>query len=236
MTPGRRRVLPRTFYASDALEVAPLLLNKLVVRGARVGRIVEVEAYRGSEDPASHAYRGPTRRNATMFGPPGRLYVYFTYGMHWCANAVCGPVGEAQAVLLRALAPVAGLDEMRAARSRPGAAAPLDRHLASGPARLCQAIGIEGVDDGADLVRGDRGVRIVDDGTPPPAAPGVGARVGISRAADRPWRFWVPGDPNVSRGAPASAARAGAGAGGPRAVRPAAVRVARPGTARRRPG
>src|SRR5215472_2832953 len=96
--------------------VAPALLNKILVRGGRSGRIVEVEAYRGAEDPASHAFRGLTSRNATMFGPPGRLYVYFTYGMHFCANAVCGTEGEAQAVLLRALAPMRGLPEMRRAR------------------------------------------------------------------------------------------------------------------------
>jgi DNA-3-methyladenine glycosylase len=198
------------------LEVAPLLLNKLLARHGRVGRIVEVEAYRGSEDPASHAFRGPTRRNATMFGPPGRLYVYFTYGMHWCANAVCGTDGEAQAVLLRALAPVAGLEEMRRDRARrAGGAPPRDHELASGPARLCQALGIVGVDDGADLVRGDRGLRIFDDGTPPPERPGVGARVGLTRAADRPWRFWVPGDPNVSRtSGGAGVAGAGSGVGG----------------------
>lgn len=197
-----RRVLPRRFYAGDALEVAPLLLNKVLVRGRRAGRIVEVEAYRGAEDPASHAYGGPTKRNATMFGPPGHLYVYFSYGMHWCANAVCGPKEEAQAVLIRALAPLSGLDDMRLRRGgglgtngRPMA----DRHLTSGPARLCQAMGITGDDDGADLVRADRGLRLVDDGTAPPKRPGVSPRVGITRAAELPWRFFVPGDPNVSR-------------------------------------
>jgi len=191
--------LPRGFYAGDALEVAPRLLNKVLVRGGRSGRIVEVEAYRGSQDPASHAFRGPTRRNATMFGPPGRLYVYFTYGMHWCANAVCGPDGDAQAVLLRALAPLTGLDDMRIAR-RGGVSgrAVRDRDLISGPARLCQALGVDRADDGADLVRGDRGLRIVDDGTPPPEEPGVSGRVGVSQAGDLPWRFWVPGDPYVS--------------------------------------
>jgi len=199
---ARRRPVPRRFYDRDALEVAPELLNKLLVRGGRVARIVEVEAYRGADDPASHAYRGPTRRNATMFGPPGRLYVYFTYGMHWCANAVCGPEGLAQAVLLRAAAPVAGVDEMVAARSsRPVPPRALAaRDVTNGPAKLCQAFTITGTDDGADLVVGDRGVRIVDDGTPPPRRPAVSGRVGIRLAVEHPWRFWVEGDPHVSRG------------------------------------
>jgi len=200
--------VPRSFYAGDALEVAPRLLNKVLVRGDRAGRIVEVEAYRGGDDPASHAYRGPTRRNATMFGPPGRLYVYFTYGMHWCANAVCMPEGSPQAVLLRALAPVAGIDAMRTAR--PGARS--ERDLASGPAKLCQAMGITGTDDGADLVGGEDGLQLVDDGVPPPECPGVSGRVGIRLAGDRPWRWWVPDDPHVSRARGAGApdtARAG---------------------------
>jgi DNA-3-methyladenine glycosylase len=194
------RVVPRIFYAADPLLVAPLLLNKLLVRGSRVGRIVEVEAYRGSEDPASHAFAGPTRRNATMFGPPGHLYVYFTYGMHWCANAVCGPEGTGHAVLLRALAPVAGLPAMRRARP-PGTA---DAQLTNGPAKLCQALGITGDQDGIDLVTGGGGLTLRDDGVPPPAFPGTSARIGIRRAAELPWRWFVPGDPHVSRGRPTS--------------------------------
>jgi len=195
-TAVRGRRLPRSFYARDVLDVAPELLNKVLVCGDRAGRIVEVEAYRGREDPASHAYKGPTVRNAAMFGPPGHLYVYFTYGMHWCANLVCMPEGTAQAVLLRALSPLAGLEQMRAARPRAGA----DRALCSGPARLCQALGIDRSYDGADLVRTDgRGVTVVQDGVPPPEAPGVGGRIGIRIAQERPWRWWVPGDPNLSR-------------------------------------
>jgi DNA-3-methyladenine glycosylase len=175
--------------------VAPELLGKLLVRDGLAARIVEVEAYCGSEDPGSHAYRGPTRRNATMFGPAGHLYVYFTYGMHWCANAVCGDEGDGVAVLLRAAEPIDGLEEMR--RRRP--AARRDRDLLRGPARLCQAYGIVGADDGADLVVADRGISIVDDGTPPPDAPGVGVRIGLSAGADLPWRWWSAGDPHCSR-------------------------------------
>ncbi len=189
------KALPRSFFARDGRLVAPELLNKVLVRGERVGRIVEVEAYAGTEDPASHGFRGPTARNEVMFGPAGHLYVYFTYGMHHCANAVCGPVGESSAVLLRALAPLEGLEAMRAAR---GPAARRDRDLCSGPAKLCQAFGIERELDGADLVAGDE-VRILDDGTAPPTEPGVSTRIGISVAVDEPWRWFVPGDPNVSR-------------------------------------
>jgi DNA-3-methyladenine glycosylase len=188
----RRRALPRRFYDREVTEVAPELLNKVLVRGSLAARIVEVEAYRGEEDPASHAYRGPTRRNATMFGPPGHLYVYFTYGMHWCANAVCRPEGTGHAVLLRAAAPLEGLEAMRSVRP----AAVRDRDLCRGPARLCQAFSVTGIDDGTDLVAGD--IRICDDGTAPPVKPGQGVRIGIRQAAERPWRWWVEGDPNVS--------------------------------------
>jgi DNA-3-methyladenine glycosylase len=194
--------LPRAFYARDSREVAPELLNKLLVRGARVGRIVEVEAYCGAEDPGSHAFRGRTRRNATMFGPPGHLYVYFTYGMHFCANVVCGAEGEATAVLLRGLDAEGGLDEMRA--SYPGIREP---DLCRGPARLCRAFAIDRSFDGADLVTGDRGVVVADDGMPPPAHPGVGPRIGLSAGADLPWRFFVPGASGVSR--PPGARRVG---------------------------
>ena len=190
-----RTTLARDFYARDPRVVGPELLNKVLVRGSRAGRIVEVEAYCGSEDPGSHAYRGLTPRNRVMFGPPGGLYVYFTYGMHWCANAVCGDEGEGVAVLLRALAPLDGLDEMRAVRP----AAKRDRDLCSGPAKLCQAFGLDRAFDGADLVSGDRGVVIVDDGTPPPATPVQTTRIGLSAGAEHRWRWHVAGDPNVSR-------------------------------------
>ena len=109
----------RADFLGDPVDVGPWLLNKVLVAGSRAGRIVEVEAYKGAVDPASHAYRGETRRTTVMFGPPAYLYVYFTYGMHWCANVVTGPAGEASALLIRALAPLRGLEEMR--RLRPAA-------------------------------------------------------------------------------------------------------------------
>lgn len=191
----RRRAVPRSFYRRDPRHVAPELLNKVLIRDGRAGRIVEVEAYCGGEDPGSHAYRGMTKRNATMFGRPGHLYVYFTYGMHWCANAVCGDHGVGVAVLLRALAPLDGIEAMRI--DRPKARRDID--LCNGPGKLCQALGITGVDDGADVVRGDRDIRILDDGTPPPDTPVVSLRVGLSAGADLPWRWYVPGEPHVSR-------------------------------------
>ncbi len=170
------------------------MLNKLLVRGARVGRIVEVEAYLGAQDPASHAYRGPTARNRVMFGPPGHLYVYFTYGMHFCANAVCSEDGVASAVLLRALEPVLGLAVMRRARGTRA-----EELLCSGPARLCQAFGIDRRHDGADLVTGVGGITLGDDSTPPPRRPARSPRIGISVAIEAPFRFFVPDQRCVSR-------------------------------------
>ncbi len=195
--------MKRADLLGDPVDIAPWLLNKVVVKGERAGRIVEVEAYKGAIDPASHAYRGATPRTAVMFGRPGFLYVYFTYGMHWCANVVTGPDGQASALLIRALAPLRGVDQMRLVRP----AARRDRDLCNGPAKLCQALGITGADNGADLLarrRTDEGdgaavVRLLDDGTPPPQRPAQGKRIGISVAKDEPWRFWVPGDENVSR-------------------------------------
>ena len=190
-------ILDRDFYARSALDLALDLLNKvLVAPDGRAGRIVEVEAYRGADDPGSHGSRRLTKRNATMFGPPGRMYVYFTYGMHWCANVVAEIDGVAAAVLLRALVPLEGLDAMYAAR---GPAARRDRDLCSGPAKLTQALGMDGRLDGADLVTADRGVKVLDDGEPPPEAPVVSTRIGLSNGADLPWRFYVPGVPHVSR-------------------------------------
>lgn len=177
------RRVPRATLTGDAPEVAPQLLNKVLVHGPCVGRIVEVEAYR-EDDPASHTFRGRTARNAVMFGPAGHLYVYFTYGMHHCANIVTGPAGHGAAVLLRAVEPIAGIDVMRARREgRP--------QLADGPAKLCQAFAIGPEHNGVDVCRG-AGIGLFDDGIPPPSAPLVGPRVGISKAVDVPWRFRVP--------------------------------------------
>ena len=192
---ARALVLPRTFYDRDALEVAPELLNKVLVGNEVAARIVEVEAYRADEDPGSHAYRGRTPRNASMFGAPGTLYVYFSYGNHWCMNAVCGPGERPHAVLLRAAAPVRGLDVMR--ERRPKAAR--DRDLCAGPGRLGQAFAVDRSSDGTSLVRGPLG--IVDDGIAPPVQPGVSPRIGLAagKGHEEPWRFYVPGDPNISR-------------------------------------
>jgi DNA-3-methyladenine glycosylase len=199
--PGRDLMAPlaRDAYRRDPRDLAPDLLGKVLVHddpdvGPRTGRIVEVEAYCGAADPGSHAFRGMTPRNRTMFGPPGGLYVYFTYGMHWCANVVCGDEGEGVAVLLRALAPLDGVEAMRAARP----AARRRRDLCNGPAKLCQAFGLDGSFDGADLVTADRGVWVGDDGTAPPAHPFRTTRIGLSAGAEHPWRWCVPGDPHVS--------------------------------------
>jgi DNA-3-methyladenine glycosylase len=191
-----RSALSRRFYQRDPREVAPELLNKVFIGpDGRSGRIVEVEAYCGAEDPAAHTYRGLTRRNATMFGEAGHMYVYFTYGMHWCANAVCGQVGEGVGVLIRALEPLEGIERMRASRPR----AKRDTELCSGPARLAQALSITGANDGADLVLGDQGFKILDDGIPSPDPPMASPRIGISKAVELPWRWHVAGNPHVSR-------------------------------------
>lgn len=188
--------LERAFYQRDPRRVAKELLNKILLRSdGRSGRIVEVEAYRGAKDAAAHAYHGKTARNATMFGPAGHLYVYFIYGLHWSCNVVCGEVDEGVGVLLRALAPLSGLDAMRAARPT----CRRDRELCRGPACLCRAFAIDGSLNGIDLVSSSSGLTIVDDGTPPPARPVATSRVGIARAAEKPWRWYVPGDPHVSR-------------------------------------
>ncbi len=187
--------LGRGFYARDVLAVAPELLNKVLVAGDCRGRIVEVEAYGGADDPGSHGFRGLTPRTGVMFGPPGRLYVYFTYGMHWCANVVCGADGECAAVLVRALTPLEGLEEMRSRRPK----ARRDQDLCSGPAKLTAALGIDGTANDADLVVADSGIELLDDGTEPPTEPGRSVRIGLSAGADLPWRWYVPGCPDLSR-------------------------------------
>jgi DNA-3-methyladenine glycosylase len=193
----KRRRLPRSFYARTATEVAPDLLGQILVRafpdGTRAAaRIVEVEAY-GPDDPASHAFRGETPRNATMFGSPGHLYVYFTYGMHFCMNAVCGRAGEGAAVLLRAGEPLEGIEEMRARRGRDQVS-----ELCSGPGRFTQALGVARADDGVDLVAGDS---LWVERASRPQVIGTGARVGVHETT-RAWRYWLEGNPFVSRGRP----------------------------------
>ncbi len=165
-------------------------------------RLTEVEAYSGEgEDPASHAHRGPTPRAAIMFGPPGRLYVYFSYGVHWCANVVVGPEGRGSAVLLRAGEVVAG--EGLAAVRRPSARAARD--LARGPARLTQALAIGPDDGGADVLDPASSVRLHTG--EPPAAVSAGPRVGITRATELPWRFWETGAVSVSAFRPGGKSR-----------------------------
>jgi DNA-3-methyladenine glycosylase len=189
-------VLPRSFYHHDARDVAQALLNKvLACADGRAGRIVEVEAYIGAIDPAAHTFRGKTPRNAVMFGPAGHMYVYFTYGMHWCANTVCGDVGEGSGVLIRALEPIAGIERMREARPK----VKRDRELCSGPARLAQAMSITSEQNGIDLVRAREGYTILDDGTPAPENVPGSARIGIRQGTDLLWRWLVAGNPHVSR-------------------------------------
>ena len=188
----------RSRLTATAVQVAPRLLGAVV--RSRVGdaevavRITEVEAYEGLDDPASHAFRGPTPRAAIMFGPPGYLYCYFTYGMHWCANVVCGPDGTAAAVLLRAGAVIAGADV--AAARRPTARR--DRDLARGPARLAACLGLGAAHTGLDLCDGHSDVVLASTPAQPPAVICTGPRVGIRAATERQWRFWLPDELSVS--------------------------------------
>ena len=189
----------RALLERPVLEVAPRLLGAILRHGEVSCRITEVEAYDGTNDPGSHAFRGRTPRNAVMFGPPGYLYVYFTYGMHYCCNVVCGPDGTASAVLVRAGEIVEGRDLARERRT----SARADRDLARGPARLCQALAIGRAQNGHDLTEPPLTLE------PFPVADDVhtGPRVGLRGAADRPWRFWLPGEPTVSTYRPASLRR-----------------------------
>lgn len=192
------QLIDRDELVGPADLVAPRLLGRSLRCGGRAGRIVEVEAYGGADDPASHAARGRTARNASMFGDPGTLYVYRSYGIHWCANVVVGQRGTASAVLVRAVEPSAGLTEMRARRP----AARRDVDLCNGPGKLCAALGISGEHDGLDLLDPGAPVQLLDDGPRAATAPRVTSRVGISRAVDLPWRFLLPGCDGVSRGRP----------------------------------
>ncbi|TCN28346.1 DNA-3-methyladenine glycosylase [Kribbella orskensis] len=243
--------VPRALLADPVLEVAPRLLG-MVLRsttdeGTVAVRLTEVEAYDGPNDPGSHAYRGETARNAVMFGPPGFLYVYFTYGMHFCMNVSAGPDGQPSAVLFRAGEIVEGHDLARKRRGQPDTAqakfnqsasgpatlgrtgktsevlpgkrgitgpgtpggvvpgkppgrqakADPDRDLARGPARLCVALGIDREANGADLLDPGSPMQLLE-GPGFEGEPSTGPRVGLREAADRPWRFWIPGDPTVS--------------------------------------
>jgi DNA-3-methyladenine glycosylase len=188
--------LARSFYDRSSLVVARELLGRHLVRAldqvVLIARIVETEAYR-EDDPASHSYRGRTARTDVMFGPPGHLYVYFTYGMHFCMNVVTGGDGEGSAVLLRAAEPLEGVDLMR---ERRGVRRPTE--LCSGPARLTRAFGVSRAHNGADLV-GDGGVFVARGTRLPDALVGVSPRIGIRHAAALPWRFFEVGSPFVSR-------------------------------------
>ncbi len=197
--------LPRKFFDRPSVQVAPDLLGCVLSHETAEGLVAvaltEVEAYAGESDPASHAYRGRTARNAVMFGPPGHAYVYFTYGMHFCVNLVCGPAGDPSAVLLRAGRVADGVPlacARRAGRRRSGAV-PREIDLARGPALLCEVLDIDRAQDGADVAGPGSPLRVWAPLTPVPAAEiSRGPRVGVSRAADVAWRFWITGDPAVS--------------------------------------
>ena len=196
-TPGPGPRLGRSFFAEDVLDVAPALLGSLLTVGPVTVRLTEVEAYAGESDPGSHAFRGPTPRTQVMFGRAGHLYVYFTYGMHWCANVVTGTEGHASAVLLRA-GEVVGGEEVAAGR-RAGIAR---RDWTRGPARLATTLGLRGEHSGADAC-GDSGIAFHAPGTHVPASRiRTGPRVGVSGAggdaAAYPWRFWLADEPSVS--------------------------------------
>ena len=217
-------LIPRDFFARLSVPVAPDLLGCVLEHQTEAGlvavELTEVEAYTGASDPASHAYRGKTARNAVMFGPPGHAYVYFTYGMHFCVNLVCLGNGSASAVLLRAGRIIEGEELARARRTGDRKVIPF-RDLARGPARLCQALDIDRSLDGADVCVPEsplrmrwpdasttaRSAAVLARGDNPPKPPRgrvlSGPRVGVSAAAEVPWRFWVEGEPTVSAYRPA---------------------------------
>jgi len=189
--------LPRTFYERNTVRVAKELLGKVLVRRLGPmrleGIIVETEAYRGRDDAASHAYRGPTKRNQVMFGEPGHAYVYFTYGMHYCLNVTTEPTGQPGAVLIRAAQPIKGIAEMMSRRRM--------RHvkdLANGPAKVTQAFAVNKALDGHDLTSG-RKLYVAEPSHPEPCNITIGTRIGIKAGAEKPWRFFVRGNPFVSK-------------------------------------
>jgi DNA-3-methyladenine glycosylase len=200
------RTLARSFFDRDPREVARELLGKVLVRRDRgrevAGRIVELEVYLGREDPAAHAYSGPTERNRVLFGPPGYAYIYFIYGNHYCLNVSCMKAGEAGSVLFRALEPLTGLRAMAKLREVPVEQLASERArkmLTSGPGRMCEALGITRArDNGKDLTRAVSDLRIVDDGYEAPRI-AVGPRIGIKKAVDEPLRYYVEGNVFVSR-------------------------------------
>jgi DNA-3-methyladenine glycosylase len=181
--------LSRAFFSRSVLDVAPDLIGATLLFKGVGGRIVEVEAYHHT-DPAAHSFHGPTDRNAVMFGPPGYIYVYRSYGIHWCLNFVCEPKGSASAVLIRALEPTAGLAAMRRRRRLSE-----ERLLCAGPGRLCQALGITGADNGLALDAAPfalfaraGAVEVV-----------TGPRIGLTKAADKPWRYGLKGSRFLSK-------------------------------------
>jgi DNA-3-methyladenine glycosylase len=187
---GQRRTLEREFYERPPELVAGSLIGKIFSYGPLLGRIVEVEAY-DEKEPASHGFSGPRKGNATLFGPPGRLDVYLIYGVNYLANVVCQPEGVGSGVLIRALEPLTGMEEMRTNRGDPRDP---DWRLCSGPGRLCKAFGLSRADNNTDLVVGK--VRILDDNVALPYA--RSARIGVTAGQDLDWRFYVEGNPSVS--------------------------------------
>jgi DNA-3-methyladenine glycosylase len=187
--------LLRSFFDRSVHEVAPELVGTTLLVGGVGGRIVEVEAY-DCEDPAAHGYRGPTARNAAMFGPPGHAYIYRSYGLHWCLNFVCDREGVASAALIRALEPLAGIAVMQVRRGTADA-----RRLCSGPGRLTQALGLTGAHDGLALDQPPFAL------TPAPrrVAIAIGKRIGITKATERPWRYGLAGSEFLSRPFPSKA-------------------------------
>jgi len=187
----------RSLLLPPSHQVAPLLLGSILTVSSPEGevsiRLTEVEAYHGSEDPGSHAFRGKTKRNAVMFGEPGHLYTYFTYGMHTCANVVCSPEGQASGLLLRAGEVVAGIELARARR----ATSRRDADLAKGPARLTVAAGITLDDGGADLATSRIRLDLIGGAAEYATSPRTGVS-GPGGTDAYPWRFWIPGDPTVS--------------------------------------